>query len=298
MDPTTPRPPSADDEHQAWHALVDGRLPPAQAQALQDQLAHDPAAQASIARWQHQRTQLRALHQDLEHATVPDALLQAALAAVDGRARQHAQWWRWGGMAASVLAAFGLGWAGHGQWVGQRAGAGKAGFVAVANPHAAPAQRFAQQAAMAHAVYQPEVRHPVEVAAAQQDHLVQWLSKRLNRPLRVPVLSPQGYELVGGRLLPGDSGARAQFMYQNGAGQRITLYLGALAADAARPSGRGAASAAPPSPAAAFQFAHDGPVPAFYWVDDGFGYALSGQLSRPELLALATSVYQQLPQSQ
>jgi anti-sigma factor RsiW len=87
-------------------------------------------------------------------------------------------------------------------------------------------------------------------------------------------------------------------MYQNGAGQRITLYVGALAADAARPSGPGAAPTVPPSPAAAFQFAHDGPVPAFYWVDDGFGYALSGQLSRPELLALATSVYQQLPQSQ
>ena len=141
-------------------------------------------------------------------------------------------------------------------------------------------QRFAQQAAVAHAVYQPEQRHPVEVAAAQQEHLVQWLSKRLGRPLTLPVLTAQGFELVGGRLLPGETGARAQFMYQNGAGQRITLYLGALdGADQGE---------------TAFRLHADGPVPAFYWLDQGFGYALSGPLSREALLALATAVHQQL----
>src|SRR5690349_19913814 len=91
-----------------------------------------------------------------------------------------------------------------------------------------PARHLAQEAAVAHFVFQPEVRHPVEVAAAQQDHLVQWLSKRQGRPLKVPVLSAQGNELVGVCLLPGDEGARAQFMYQNASGQRITLYLGAV----------------------------------------------------------------------
>ena len=145
----------------------------------------------------------------------------------------------------------------------------------------ANAQRFAQQAAVAHAVYQPEQRHPVEVAATQQEHLVQWLSKRLGRPLTLPVLTPQGFELVGGRLLPGESGARAQFMYQNQAGQRITLYLGAL-------NGAGAAGET------AFRLHADGPVPAFYWLDQGFGHALSGPLSREALLALATAVHQQL----
>ena len=301
MDPNSrPAACTDDDRLDAWHALVDGRLPPEQAQALQNQLAGDPAAQQTLARWQQQRAQLRALHQDLQHAPVPETLLQAALAAVDGQARQRAAWWRWGGMAASVLAAFGLGWSGHGHWAAQRAGtaattsaaaapSASAGWVAMA-----PAQRFAQQAAVAHAVYQPEVRHPVEVTAAQQEHLVQWLSKRLDRPLKVPVLAPLGYDLVGGRLLPGDSGARAQFMYQNGAGQRITLYLGALAAPAAQAPGRGAERPGLPLPQAAFQFTQEGPVPGFYWVDQGFGYALSGQLSRAELLALANSVYQQL----
>ena len=52
-----------------------------------------------------------------------------------------------------------------------------------------------------------------------------WLSKRLGTPSSVPHLSETGYELVGGRLLPGNSGPAAQFMYQDARGQRLTLYV-------------------------------------------------------------------------
>ena len=72
----------------------------------------------------------------------------------------------------------------------------------------------------AHRTFAVEVRHPVEVDAAQEAHLVQWLSKRLGRPLVVPDLSATGYRLMGGRLLPAGSGAAAQLMYENGAGDR------------------------------------------------------------------------------
>jgi anti-sigma factor RsiW len=145
------------------------------------------------------------------------------------------------------------------------------------------AETFGRQALVAHAVYSPEVRHPVEVEAAQQEHLVQWLSKRLNRPLKLPNLAEHGYDLVGGRLLPGEQGARAQFMYQNAGGERITLYVGALDDPAAKASGE-----------TAFRFTSDGPVSTFYWMDRGFGYALAGKLPRPRLLALSESVYRQL----
>lgn len=60
---------------------------------------------------------------------------------------------------------------------------------------------------------------------AQEQHLARWLSKRLDLPVRLYDLRPQGFELVGGRLLPDSSGPSAQRMYQNGNGQRITLYL-------------------------------------------------------------------------
>ena len=115
-----------------------------------------------------------------------------------------------------------------------------------------------------------------------------WLGKRLGRPIHVPDLHEAGYELVGGRLLPGDGGARAQFMYQRAGGERITLYLGSVQASAAGPAP--AASAAE----TAFRFEHDGNTSAFYWIDQGFGYALAGNLPRAELLALATLVYRSL----
>jgi anti-sigma factor RsiW len=177
-------------------------------------------------------------------------------------------------MAASVLVAFAVGWASHVQWETYLAGGG---------PAARGTMAFAHQATAAYVVYVPEVRHPVEVDAAQQQHLVQWLSKRLNRPLKVPNLASSGYELVGGRLLPGDNGARAQFMYQNTNGERVTLYVGAIEGAAAKGINE-----------TAFRFTTEGGVSSFYWVDQGFGYALSGKLPRASLLVLADSVYKQL----
>jgi anti-sigma factor RsiW len=266
-----PSPPVSEDE---LHALVDGRLAPEVAQALRRRIAFDAAAKDTAEAWQAQRDGLRRLYATVAQDEPPATLVAAAGRAEQAQAQAY-QVWRWGGMAAAVLLSFGMGWVASSQWQDYHAPG--------ATARAGPAQRFAQQAAVAHVVYQPEVRHPVEVAAAQQEHLVQWLSKRLGRSLKVPVLADHGFELVGGRLLPGDEGARAQFMYQDASGQRITLYLGAVkpgASEAARET--------------AFRFLDDGPVPGFYWVDQGFGYAITGQLPRPALQALAASVYRQL----
>jgi anti-sigma factor RsiW len=256
------------------HALVDGRLDPQAAAELRRRLSSDPKAMATVSAWQAQRAAIRDRYAGMHGREVPASLLATAERAEQVHARAS-QWWRWGGMAAGVLLAFGMGWFAGGKWSASNAGPGVA--------HEEPARLFAQQAAMAYAVFQPEVRHPVEVTAAQQDHLVQWLSKRLGRQLKVPMLTAQGYELVGGRLLPGDDGARAQFMYQNSAGQRITLYLGAV-----KPGAGGDVRET------AFRFLEDGPVPGFYWVDQGFGYAISGTLPRPALQELARVVYGQL----
>lgn len=274
--------------HDQISAMMDGRLPAERrAEFEASLLAGDPAARETLEAWQSQRLALRALHRPLLEEPIPDALLAAARRGQAAR-RQIDQWWRWGGMAAAVVMAFGMGWLSHGHL-----GSPPAGQIA-AGPAARATQSFVHQASVAHAVFSPEVRHPVEVTAAQQDHLVQWLSKRVGRPLKVPVLATQGYELVGGRLLPGEGGARAQFMFQNAAGLRLTLYLGAV--DGATPASAGAsqAQARPGNTETVFRYSGDGPVPSFYWVDQGFGYALSGAVSRDELMKLAQLVYQQL----
>lgn len=265
--------PLTDDE---IHVLVDGRGEAPDRTALEDRLAQDPSAQATVARWQHQRDRLRGLYPHLLDEPVT-ASLAAAARSLDTSRQTARRWTRWSGMAASVVVSFGVGWLVHGQWQLHQPAAILAKAPVVTD--------FVRQASLAYAVYTPEVRHPVEVAASEQAHLVQWLSKRVGKPLKVPDLTEQGYDLVGGRLLPGESGARAQFMFQNAAGNRITLYLGTI--NAAPSGGDGAQETA-------FRFSADGVAPSFYWVDRGFGYALSGQVPKETLLQLAQATYRQL----
>ncbi|MFM9923686.1 anti-sigma factor [Variovorax sp. H27-G14] len=271
-----PAPPPTDDELHAW---VDGQLAAERHGAVEHAIAHDPVVAAKIAAWHTQRDALRRLHGELLDAPVPAALLGALdrQQAPHAQRAQHAPWLRWSGMAAGVLLAFVAGWLGNVQWSTSRGSAQLAKAPAV--------REFVHDASIAHVVYAPEKRHPVEVAASEQQHLVQWLSKRLDRPLKVPDLSTQGYTLVGGRLLPGETGARAQFMFENATGERVTLYIGTLDANAP-----GAVAARE----TAFRFAPEGPVPSFYWVDQGFGYALAGKLPRDVLLKLATLAYRDL----
>ncbi len=283
-DPNRPTDRVTEDE---LHALVDGRLDDAQRRSVQARLDRDPVAAATQFAWQQQRDALRSLHRPILDQLVPPSLAAAAQQAAAARQQVDA-WSRWGGMAAGVLCAFGLGWMSRG--VATTPGA--TASLGAPERHAGGVREFVRQASVAHMVYAPELRHPVEVGAAQQEHLVQWLSKRLDRPLKLPDLQAQGYELVGGRLLPGGEGARAQFMYQNGAGKRVTLYLGALS-----PQGGPSGSVTTPVPnrrETAFSFSNDGPVPGFYWVDQGFGYALAGPLAREQLMELAQAVYRQL----
>lgn len=138
---------------------------------------------------------------------------------------------------------------------------------------------FAVRAARAHAMYVAEQRHPVEVRATEE-HLVRWLSRRLDFNIKVPVLAQEGFDLLGGRLLPGGDGrAVALFMYQNTAGKRLTLQV-------TRRKGS--------EELAAFRFAQDGNVAVFYWIDNDCGYALSGEIDRATLTRVASQVYEQI----
>lgn len=139
---------------------------------------------------------------------------------------------------------------------------------------------FVKRAAVAHATYSPEVRHPVEVGADQEAHLVAWLSKRLGVPVKAPKLEGVGYSLVGGRLLPGENGPVAHFMYQCKQGTRVTLYVRTDATN---------------NRETAFRYQTEGNVKVFYWIDRKFGYALSSaDIPKENLLKVADSVYRQL----
>jgi anti-sigma factor RsiW len=241
------------------HAYVDGVLAAAERSAVEAHLASQPD---DAARANAYRAQNEALHRAFDEVLVEPHSLRA------GAARRPVRW-RWGAALAATFAAGAvLGALLHAGLVDERDRGG-----------AAP---IARQAALAHAAYVPEVRHPVEVAASDEQHLVAWLSKRLGTPLRAPSLAPAGYRLLGGRLLPpaGEEGSApvALFMYENAQGKRLTLLARREA------SGR----------ATAFRFARQGATNVFYWIDGPLGYALAGEIGRDELSAVAQDVYRQL----
>ena len=132
------------------------------------------------------------------------------------------------------------------------------------------------------------MRRAVEIGADQEGQLVAWLSKRMGAAMKPPHLQALGYALEGGRLLPGDKGPVAQFMYHDSAGARLTLYVSNEVADT-DPKMQGRTNQQ-----TAFRFAKEGSVNVFYWVNGPFGYAISADADKAELARVSGEVYRQL----
>ena len=274
MDTTTFPPQGPTDEQlSAW---LDGELDDAARAAVDVWLREHPEDAARVRLWRADRDALRARFDPVLGEPVPEALRRTALQA--GR-RPPATAWRHARAAGLLLGGIALG-------AGMAWQLKPAGEPALASaPTSVP--RWTQRAAVAHAVYVSEVRHPVEVDTrigapdeqrAQQEHLARWLGKRLGMPVRLFDLRAQGFELVGGRLLPDAVGPSAQLMYQNAAGERVTFYL-------RRPE---------PGTNTSFRFQREGGLDMFFWAEEGFGCALVGNLPRERLLALAEAAYRQV----
>jgi anti-sigma factor RsiW len=276
--PTEPTPITQAD----LHAYVDQQLTPARRTEVEQYLSARPDEQRRVQAWQQHNEMMRSLLDPVLDEPLPLRL----------RLRPDATVYPWRGLAAGVMIAAvsaSSAWFVRGTVdadAARLAWAPSAPRVAAVNADGGTARLeltgFARRAAVAHVVYSPDVRRPVEVGADQEQQLVAWLSKRLGSAVRPPSLQLIGYELIGGRLLPGDSGPVAQFMYHDGAGQRLTLYV---TREAPKLAGQ---------PETAFRFGQDGPVNVFYWVDKNFGYAISGGADRQELLRVSQEVYRQL----
>ncbi|MFD4841270.1 anti-sigma factor family protein [Achromobacter sp. NPDC058515] len=248
------------------HGYADGQLPEARHAEVAAFLAAHPQDQTRVDDWKEQR---RALHALLDPVLDEPLPLRLPLKA-------PARLWPWRALAAGVAIAVvsaSAAWVVRGAMDARHLQA----VLATAGPDRA-AGGYAQRAAIAHAVYAPDMGRPVEVSADNEKGLVTWLTKRMGAPVRAPSLSHAGYELVGGRLLPGGAGPVALFMYGAADGQRLTLYVTREAA----------------GEETAFQFTQEGPVRVFYWVEGQFGYALSGAVSREELQRVSQEVYRQL----
>ena len=276
------------------HAYVDGTLAQARRADVERELERNPelAARASdffaLNTLLHERFD-RVLSEPVPARLRVDPVGSAASArpAEPGeplrrRARAAANWPKFAGLAATLVLGVGIGWGTH--YGAAMLGGGVAGRGDVqADLHAVSADStmtFVHEAALAHVVYMPEVERPDTMGARQEQDFVQWLASRLGTNVHAPMLEKSGFELSGGRLLPGgEDGEVAQFMYHNAQGERVTLCISHRKAS---------------SNTTAFKLYQDGPVNVFYWIDGDFGYALSGGIDRKVLLQLAHDVYAQL----
>lgn len=253
------------------HAYVDGQLDPERHSSIEAWLAGNPDAAASVHAYRLQKAQLHeAFDSVLEEGVPPEmeAIIRGR-SPVTKPVREASMAPRsWMRLAASFLL---LVAGGVGGWL----------LNDLQNPLSVRmAASFADQAMGAHRVFVSEVKHPVEVPAEQEAHLVAWLSNRLGTPLRAPDLGNTGFELVGGRLLAEGDRPAAQFMYEEPDGSRITVYV--------RASG-GAADTS-------FRYLSNQGVSAFYWVEKDFAYALVAPMNRERLMTIAQKAYADLGQ--
>jgi anti-sigma factor RsiW len=245
------------------HAYVDGELPDDRKEAVHAWLAANPDEAAQVAAWRAQADSIRSRYGAVANEPVPERLQLDRII----RNSADAGWSTRSiaAMAATILIAFVVG--------------GGAGWFAHDATAAAPggSDKITADAVEAYRLYVVEVRHPVEVPGSELAHMKQWLSKRVGEPLQVPDLQSIGLKLVGGRLLPGPTGAAAFYMYEGPSGERFTIYC-------AKAGG----------PETALRFKNGERDASFTWVDDKVGYVVSGPADRERLEAVTKTVYEQV----
>ena len=170
------------------NAYVDGQLAPARMPAVEDAIARDPAVAQRIAELRAQNAALRDAFDPWLAEAPPARLVAAATGPAPARPRVPA----WLGVSAAAAASLVIGVAVG--WFGRDASLQRDGTPTT----------FTRQAALVHALYAGDANRPVEIWAAEEKRLVNWLSKRLGFAVHAPDLNPLGFALVGGRLVAGN----------------------------------------------------------------------------------------------
>jgi anti-sigma factor RsiW len=240
------------------HAYVDGELPAGRRGAVENWLNTHPEDAARVATWRKQAELLQARYGAVANEKIPPRLDITRIT------RRYRSSWIAAAAAAALIMFVAGGFVG---WVVRGVEASSSSDL----------NRFTADALEAYRLYVVEVRHPVEVPGDQRPHLVEWLSKRLGSPVLPPQLEKIGLKLVGGRLLPGPTGATAFFMYEGPSGERFTLYCG-------HTNDR----------ETALRYTTGDQNAAYYWVDQNFAYVLSGPAEHDKLRDIAQAAYEQI----
>jgi anti-sigma factor RsiW len=235
------------------HAYIDRQLDPERVAAVEAFLASSPESAARVACWRRDAQALQAAFAAQEEL-LPHPSLDPAL--IRGRLRRRT-------IHRMSLAA---------SWVVALVVGGAAGwsFRSTTLAEVLPMQ----DAMSAYRVFATDRLRPVEMRANEADDLQSWLSARLGRPFAVADLRPYGFALLGGRLLSTDEGPAGMVLYENAAGERVSIYV--------RPSTRFAAGMRGRR--------IEGGLLASYWFRDGYGFALVGRSADPRTIEIEAAL--------
>lgn len=255
------------------HAYVDGALSSERREQVQRAIESNPALAARVSDYFSLNNMFHERYDRVLNEPVP-----SRLRALERKRRTWsiANWPQFAGLAATLVLGIGIG-AGF--------GFGMHAYAPWSNPSQTVAlgadnnETLAREAALAHVVYMPTVDRPADMSKDREEEFVQYLSNKLGTDVHPPMLTKSGFQLMGGRLIPGEDGPMAQFMYRDARGERVTLCISHRKTSA---------------DTTAFKLYQDGPVSVFYWVDGDFGYAVSGGIDRQVMLELAHDVHSQL----
>jgi anti-sigma factor RsiW len=239
----------------ALHAYVDNELSSEQRAEVEVLLARDPAAARRVADWRRQREILKTAYGGVLTEHVPQHVAAALRGRPVSRLRALAA------IAATIMLLLLGGLTG---W-----------FLKSEMPIAAS---VSAEALAAHRLYAVDAAHAMDVSAADKPALQSWLTRRVGFPFKLPDLSTEGYNLLGGRLLPGENGATALLMYEAASGQRLSVLL------AVTPIDRNSA----------LKIGFNGELTVCSWQDGKLAVAVAGEIAKDTMMKLSTSIYEQL----
>ncbi|SPB13608.1 anti-sigma factor [Caballeronia novacaledonica] len=264
------------------HAYVDGALSAERREQVERAIELNPALAARVSDYFSLNNMFHERFDRVLNEPVPARLRTLK----QPRWFSAANWPQFAGMAAALVMGIGIG-------IGTNMGRDSVslpGTIASTTSNtsntrdvsAEGMEGMARQAAIAHVVYMPAVDRPDDIGKDRDQDFVRYLSNKLGTDVHPPLLTKSGFELMGGRILPGENGPTAQFMYRGAKGERVTLCISQRKTS---------------TNTTAFKLYQDGPVNVFYWIDGDFGYAISGGIDRKVMLELAHDVYAQLTPS-
>ena len=249
------------------HMALDGEMPAEDRKAFEIWLAANPDMKAMSTRFADDARRLREAFAGVFKEPVPERLTEVVTG--DQPRTTRTSWlpdWRSAAAAAVIFAA---GVAG-----GYLAGAGAGGL----RMQAEAKEELVENAIGAYVTYAADQGHTVEVGGTDRPYLEGWLSKRTGLKLVAPDLKSEGFELLGGRLLPGGQSPAALLVYRDQKGAQISIYM--IAKGDAKAKGTYTANTGGPT--------------AIYWLEKNYGCAIVGSLTEQRLAEVAKTAWKQL----